>query len=107
MALTDQLAALRQENREDHMEIQRRLDRINGTVREHERLIATMLEVQNGHNKTLDRIEESLKGAWKRIRALDMTVLRHGVVIGIAVTATIVLLQYVVVPLVKHVLNGG
>lgn len=105
--LTEDLRALRLENREDHKAIQDRLDRINGTVREHEKAIATMREVQNGHNKTLDRVEESLKGAWKRIRALDMSNVKMGVMMSMAFGAAFAILQYLVFPLLKHVLNGG
>jgi len=105
--IRDDFRDFRRENRDDHQKIIDRLNHINGTVRRHDVELAKMAEIQNGHNRAIDRIEDSIKSVWKKVRALDMTTAKMLILMSVAASVAYGILSFVVVPLIKHVFFGG
>ena len=107
MSLTDDLKDFRQENREDHKGLADRLDRLNGQVHANSGAIIQIREIQNGHDKRLEHVEREHGSIWKVLHRLDRGVaVKWGYAAGAAATV-LVLLQYVILPLVKHIFVGG
>ena len=113
MALADDLKAaegrLGKKMDEGFGRLTKRLDTLNGTVADHAAQlglhtteIAVANEKANGLSVRLAKGEKERGVLFKMVRTLDKTGARQVAYVAGAVTAVTIILQFVVLPLIKH-----
>lgn len=103
----EDLRQFREENSKKQSDIIVQLREMNGTQKDHSIALAKLATVQALNCTRLDKADRERSTMWKLLRALDRAGARQAAYVAGAIAVVMAAMQFLVLPIIKHLMDGG